>query len=946
MSAVHERASTPSTNDQPVLIVTATKVETQAVLDIFSEAAGKNWSRTASRNLTYYNLGIHGGVPVWLVQSAMGTATRGGALLTVRQAIQDIAPQAVILCGIAFGIDSTKQKLGELLISKYIEYYEPQKIDLSKGRLQRGERVGASERLLDRFSSADVDWKGAKPHFGLVMSGEKLVNDPEFLAWLREVEPEAIGGEMEAAGLYAAASDAKVDWIMVKAICDWGDGSKNSKSQGRAAKNAALFVLHVLEQGGLSESSFTNINPHTGEIQERILEAAIEKEIAVGKAAQLFILIKRIGGKSILDVVRSTIDDEFIIDETNLKSRSVQIEFPKIYNEVFPAEIILRINAPDFFVNTREKRILIPPAADGEVATFMVTPKKTGTLIINIEVLKGINSIATRAIRTKAFEIVDLIKPDVLTIPLVIFVQNQSTGMRTKFEKDQRDEHLKANPPKVIVNVGGNLSGNLTIGDNNSSKIEQDGEKEGKESLTTSSGNEKLSEVSQSDQKSTDVLDAEERWLKAIGLKENPFRHQDAEDRDKYLPSYFTRSAELQWTNADLMNEKKIWFFGGDEGYGKTALRKFLAARGRPQKPDAEMICFEVNQDEFEHLVAQLDEASEFKNLFFRKMFAKCLHIFPGESLNKLTSGHSQGDMLKNIAVLSEWLQEHGVSWVLCLVDPSRESFAWKGSHVSTIDLLEPLINFPELGGVRFRFFLPTSVKDVLEKKFPPTTKNQHRYRQLQWDDPSLVKLLANRMTTLSVDQTVPLRSLGQICEKDLNRLVDAEIASLAQGSPRAVIWLANRLIELHCQAPQPSPLISLQEWDQVKLAWWNEGERQTLGSSKPQKLRVLDGRIFYRNHEIVMGGRSNQLLCCLVSARDGFRENDELIKAGWSGENPSGITEKAFSEAVRRMKNELIGQLNKYGVDVSGSKWVKSVRNRGYQLEYPGIAATEREGK
>jgi nucleoside phosphorylase len=110
--------------------------------------------------------------------------------------------------------------------------------------------------LLDRFRSGDLDWQGPARHFGLILSGEVLVNDLEYCKKLLSEEPEAIGGEMEGAGLYAATRDAKVDWIVVKAICDWADGNKDYEAQPMAAKNAAEFVRHVVELGGwhLSET--------------------------------------------------------------------------------------------------------------------------------------------------------------------------------------------------------------------------------------------------------------------------------------------------------------------------------------------------------------------------------------------------------------------------------------------------------------------------------------------------------------------------------------------------------------------------------------------------------------------------------------------------------------------------------------------------------------------
>ena len=86
---------------------------------------------------------------------------------------------------------------------------------------------------------------------GRVVDGSILLRGRE----LRGLAPEAIGGEMEGAGLYAAAQRQKVDWILVKAVCDYADGQKDldkTKHQDTAARNAASFVLHVLHQGGLA----------------------------------------------------------------------------------------------------------------------------------------------------------------------------------------------------------------------------------------------------------------------------------------------------------------------------------------------------------------------------------------------------------------------------------------------------------------------------------------------------------------------------------------------------------------------------------------------------------------------------------------------------------------------------------------------------------------------
>jgi nucleoside phosphorylase/DNA-binding NarL/FixJ family response regulator len=243
----------------PILIIAVTRTEVRAILKTFSVNIGK--ARKTIGEKIYYNLGIYGEAPVFMIQSEMGVATPGGALLTVHQAIQDLHPQAVILCGIAYGLHPDQQKLGDILIARQITYYEPQTIDMRRGQIPRGDRTTASERLLNLLRSADIDWDGAPTHFGLVLSGEKLVNDPAFRDWLLKVEPEAIGGEMEGAGLYTAAREAKADWILVKAVCDWADGKKDDAAQELAANNAAQFLLHALRIEKWNDKISTALKP-------------------------------------------------------------------------------------------------------------------------------------------------------------------------------------------------------------------------------------------------------------------------------------------------------------------------------------------------------------------------------------------------------------------------------------------------------------------------------------------------------------------------------------------------------------------------------------------------------------------------------------------------------------------------------------------------------------
>ena len=89
--------------------------------------------------------------------------------------------------------------------------------------------------------------------FWALLSGSKLIANQEFRDKLRQIENEAIGGEMEGVGLYESTQRHNVGWLLIKAICDWADSNKSrdkEKRQKDAAENAARFTLHVIQQGG------------------------------------------------------------------------------------------------------------------------------------------------------------------------------------------------------------------------------------------------------------------------------------------------------------------------------------------------------------------------------------------------------------------------------------------------------------------------------------------------------------------------------------------------------------------------------------------------------------------------------------------------------------------------------------------------------------------------
>jgi nucleoside phosphorylase len=230
-----------------ILIVTATKVESEAVLATFLPITGPHHPEEIDGRV-YFKCGSIQGRSIALTQCEMGPGGLGAAMQAAQQGIHSLRPKSVIMVGIAFGIDDRKQNIGDVLVAVQLRPYELQRVGTTEIRL-RDDKPHASQTLVNMCRSADLLWKGATVRFGVVLTGAKLVDNRDFRDELLRLEPEAIGGEMEGAGIYAACHDEKVDWILIKSICDWADGNKGVDKQAHqqhAAKTASEFLFHVL----------------------------------------------------------------------------------------------------------------------------------------------------------------------------------------------------------------------------------------------------------------------------------------------------------------------------------------------------------------------------------------------------------------------------------------------------------------------------------------------------------------------------------------------------------------------------------------------------------------------------------------------------------------------------------------------------------------------------
>lgn len=236
-----------------IVIITANNEELKAVMHKLEPYPRKRNILLAYIGPETYYLGKFGEFKAVVTKCRMGSAIDSGSVILAANQAQEVwRPRAIIMVGVAFGKDASRQKIGDVLVASQIIPYEGQRV--GEQVIFRSPIPPSNAVLLNRFENA-LTWRFDRPdehscslRVGPILSGEKLVDNAAFKSQLFEQFPQAIGGEMEGAGLCAASGRVGVAWILVKSICDWGDGTKQDLYQPLAAAAATSLVHHVLSQ--------------------------------------------------------------------------------------------------------------------------------------------------------------------------------------------------------------------------------------------------------------------------------------------------------------------------------------------------------------------------------------------------------------------------------------------------------------------------------------------------------------------------------------------------------------------------------------------------------------------------------------------------------------------------------------------------------------------------
>ncbi|XP_078366405.1 NLR family CARD domain-containing protein 4-like isoform X1 [Oculina patagonica] len=196
-------------------------------------------------------------VKVALIRCYKGSTGPGSSLITVKNAVTKLRPKGVISVGTCSGLNPEKTKLGDVVVSAKLTTYASKRVT-STGEQSTGMRSYVSRHFLDLIKHAGDGWEA--PLKNPSAREVKVHCDGEFLSgpeqvsagWRREelakCYPLATAIELEGEGIFTAAFDDQIEWLVVKGITDYADGTEcvSENWSPFASVMAASVVANIL----------------------------------------------------------------------------------------------------------------------------------------------------------------------------------------------------------------------------------------------------------------------------------------------------------------------------------------------------------------------------------------------------------------------------------------------------------------------------------------------------------------------------------------------------------------------------------------------------------------------------------------------------------------------------------------------------------------------------
>ncbi|XP_022808977.1 uncharacterized protein LOC111345950, partial [Stylophora pistillata] len=161
-----------------------------------------------------------------------GSVGPGCSLTAVKDAVTCLKPMGVISVGYCSGLNREKAKLGDAVVCAKLTTYAP-KMVLDTEEQSTGTRTVVTKNFLNLIKNVADGWKAplknpetreVEAHAGgEFLSGPERISADWQRAKLLEAYPQADAIELEGEGVFTAAFDLGIEWLLVKGIADFAD---------------------------------------------------------------------------------------------------------------------------------------------------------------------------------------------------------------------------------------------------------------------------------------------------------------------------------------------------------------------------------------------------------------------------------------------------------------------------------------------------------------------------------------------------------------------------------------------------------------------------------------------------------------------------------------------------------------------------------------------------
>lgn len=169
--------------------------------------------------------------------------------------------------------------------------------------------------------------------------------------------------------------------------------------------------------------------------RKRTLDAALPARVPIARPSTLIVMVRRTDAPGLRAIVKA--DPSLGINDRDIDSQPVMLEFPTDkYGAPQALEVKVKVDSPQFQPRSQVKCIVVPPRGDSKARVFLMTPSQTGPLVLNLEVLRGDETLAGCILRSEGVQSEDELPPRQTVASVSLPVSDDDDGTEESGPKD------------------------------------------------------------------------------------------------------------------------------------------------------------------------------------------------------------------------------------------------------------------------------------------------------------------------------------------------------------------------------------------------------------------------------------------------------------------------------------------------------------------------------